>query len=143
MTPIVIDPEPTASAGATIAALAESGLAYGFTLILGWIVSQLFVGKRLKKHEEAMKDQHHAQRDELAVSIEDLGKTIASIREEILLRVEKNEHAHQSVAQEVWGAHETNGIRGDVKLLKDEVSGYGRALSSIDAKMEILLQRHS
>lgn len=125
MTPIGIDPEQSAAVGAwSLKAFTESALAYLATAFLGWLASRLLVGRRLAKLEAAH-----------ATSLIDMEKRIME-------KLNGLAADHAALAQEVWGAQQQNGLRGEVETVKAMQQRHGETLASIKAMLEVLLKQH-
>ena len=143
MTPLGIDPEQSASvvsagvsAGGSVKAFTESALAWLATALLGWLASRVLMGRRVAKLEAA-------QGTSLAQLKEAYETSLTEMEERIMEKLNGLAADHAALAQEVWGAQQQNGLRGDVAKIKDLQQRHGETLASIKAMLEVVLKQHN
>ncbi|GAB1340875.1 hypothetical protein [Gemmatimonas sp.] len=124
-----LDPEHSVAAVAagqsSLKAFAESAVAYLATVLMTWLLSRLLVGRRLTKLETK-----HAT-------------DLAELEERLMEKFSTLSHDHAALAQEVWGAQQQNGLRGEVEKVKTMQQRHGETLASIKAMLELLIKQQS
>ncbi|GAB1345032.1 hypothetical protein [Gemmatimonas sp.] len=129
MSPLSLDPEQSASvvsAGQwSVKAFAESALAYLATALVGWLASRVLVGRRIAQLESSHE------------------RSLTEMEERIMEKLNGLAADHAALAQEVWGAQQQNGLRGEVAKIKDLQQRHGETLASIKAMLEVLLKQHT
>jgi hypothetical protein len=128
-------------------AILDTAAPYIVSVGAGWIGSSLRFGRKIKHMQAAnlaktdkLEDTFTKALDKLS---EDIGTELRTMRKDIDERLEQDTTRLNEVAQELWGAQRNNGIRGDIRKLKEDSETQGRLLVQISTTVEMLARRAS
>lgn len=128
-----LDPEQSGSFGHLAVKGMEEGVAYLVTLVVGWVLSRLLVGKRLAALERTVEQQP-------AVTHQAITDALAEQEERIMERIEKITSEQSEVRQEVFGVRGHGGISARIDRMDQQLQGISRAVAGVDAKMQLLVK---
>jgi hypothetical protein len=125
----------------------DTGAPYIVSVGAGWIGSSLRLGRKIRRMQSANSEQTEKLEATFTKALnklsEDIGTELRTMREDIDERLEQDATRLNEVAQELWGAQRNNGIRGDIRKLKEDSETQGRLLVQISTTVEMLARRAS
>lgn len=120
----------------------ETASPFVVTFIVGWLINSLRVKRRVRRSELASKEQFDGIQATFNTAISSLTANITTqldnMRTATDKRLDGQERHLNAVAQEVWGAQKTNGMRGDVRQLKEDSKKQGELLVKIGTQVEMI-----
>lgn len=131
-----LDPEQSSVASHWAIKGLEEGFGYLVTLVIGWVASRAFVGKRLTAIETTVAAQPGQIRD--AVEGE-----MTAMEERIMKRITKIAIEQQAVTQEVFGVHGQGGVSRRLDDLSRDVQTLRQSNARIEANIKTLIERKS
>lgn len=123
----------------------DSGAQYVIAIGLGWLGSSLRLGRKIRRTAEANKQQLKDVEDTFQHAINELTTQITtkleSLGTEMGERIEESDRRINELAQEVWGVQQKNGMRGDIRKLKEDSEAQGKILVRIATQVDMILSR--
>jgi hypothetical protein len=132
-------------AATTWKTVAATAVPYLITGALGWLGSSLRLGRKIRRSDKANKEHADETEKRFTHALTELTERVTEQLETMKSDIDERLHASTTrideIAQEVWGAQKTNGMRGDIRKLKQDSEQQGKVLAGIDAKVDMLIAR--